>query len=84
MKTATVLVSLSSEFFYTLLTFVTWIVLLGWAAALIAACTLIFRNRDLDEANQAGLAALPLAVSTRRDHTSHAAGAWPIASGCLS
>ena len=52
MKTATILVSLSSEFFYTLLMFVTWIVLLGWAAALISACTLIFRNRDSDEDNR--------------------------------
>lgn len=70
MKTATVLMSLSSEFFYTLLMFITWIVLLGWAAALISACTLIFRNRDSDEENEAAAQAIPVAVSTRRDHSS--------------
>ena len=69
MKTATILVSLSSEFFYTLLMVVTWIVLLGWAAALISACTLIFRNRDSDEENEIAPEAMPVAVSTRRGHS---------------
>jgi hypothetical protein len=69
MKTATILVSLSTEFFYTLLLFVTWIVLLGWAAALISACTLIFRNRDSDEENETTPEAIPVAVSTRHDHS---------------
>ena len=45
MKAATLLVSLSSELLYTFLMIVTWVVLLGWAAALIGACTLAFRNR---------------------------------------
>ena len=45
MKAATLLISLSSELLYTCLMIVTWVVLLGWAAALIGACTLAFRNR---------------------------------------
>lgn len=75
MKTATILVSLSSEFFYTLLMFVTWIVLLGWAAALISACTLIFRKRDSDEDNEIAPEAILAAVSTRRDHSPTSLGA---------
>ena len=75
MKTATILVSLSSEFFYTLLMFVTWIVLLGWAAALISACTLIFRNRNSGEEDGIAPEAIPVAVSTRRDHSPTSLGA---------
>jgi hypothetical protein len=68
MKLATILVSLSSELFYTLLMFVTWVVLLGWAAALIGACTLAFRNR-LDEEENTDHEGMPLPVSDRRDHS---------------
>lgn len=69
MKLATLLLSLPSEFVYTLLMFVTWVVLLGWGAALIGACTLIFRNRDGEDENEGALEAIPLAVSARRDHS---------------
>ena len=69
MKAATLLMTLSSELVYSFLMFVTWVVLLGWAAALISACTLAFRNRDEDDeevAYDSSRSVLPPATSSSR------------------
>jgi hypothetical protein len=70
MKVATLAMTLSSELLYTCLMIVTWVVLFGWATALIGACTLVFRNRDRDE-NAPGTV---VPASTRREHSSTAMG----------
>ncbi|HEX3319505.1 MAG TPA: hypothetical protein VHR84_02275 [Terriglobales bacterium] len=49
MKLATVITNLSSELAYTVLMVMTWIMLLGWSAAVISACVLAFRNRKEDD-----------------------------------
>ena len=49
MKLATVFTNLSSELVYTILIVITWIMLLGWSAAVISACVLAFRNRKEDD-----------------------------------
>jgi hypothetical protein len=53
MKLATVITNLSSELAYTVLMVMTWIMLLGWSAAVISACVLAFRNRKEDDETRA-------------------------------
>jgi hypothetical protein len=60
MKVATLVMTLSSELLDTCLMIVTWGVLLGWAAALIGACTLAFRHRDVDGDEDAPRAVIPV------------------------
>ena len=49
MKLAAAISTLSSERVYTVLMVMTWIMLLGWSAAVISACVLAFRNRKEDD-----------------------------------
>ena len=49
MKLAAAISTLSSELVYTVLMVMTWIMLLGWSAAVISACVLAFRNRKEDD-----------------------------------
>ena len=67
MKLASIMANCSSELLYTTLMIMTWIMLLGWSAALISACILAFRNRT--EGDDDGLQTPPLDIPVASSKT---------------
>lgn len=67
MKMATTVISLSGEFFYACLMIMTWVVLLGWTAAVVSACALLFRREDFGPDSQRADTLVPAEAIARRD-----------------
>lgn len=68
MKLAAIIATFSSELVYTILMIMTWIMLLGWSAALISACVLAFRNRKEDDREEPPTSSLDAPIPSAKTH----------------